>query len=216
MKVSVLLTALFLGSMLAGAPAQAASMSGMSMLSAATAPPNATEKAYITRVAHVLLAKYPTVASARAAGYFKMTGIMGGTAIYFDRRFSGITPLHPNFLWYSRQGRLVGLDYEYPQSRYPKPPVSRFPIGAARWTVVHEHAHIAYRLPNGTVHLRGIRAYPNLRSGKITPTELTADKVLPAGATLIWAYFHPTCWDLGFWLVPNPKGAFADLNPLVP
>lgn len=181
-----------------------------------TARATPAEAAFVARVAKTLLAKYPTSADAERAGYHQTTGIdEDGTAIYFDGTFSRVDTLHPNFLWYDRHGKLVGLDYEYPQSAYPKPPVSRFPAQANRWTVVPEHNHFAYRIGTGPVQMHGTRAFPNLRKERITAADLAADRVLPPGATLVWAYHHPTCWDLGFWLVPNPNGPFAEANPLV-
>ena len=136
---------------------------------------------------------------------------------YATMKYDGIDANHPNFLWYDRHGKLVGLDYEYPYYAWPKPPGAKFyPVDPGRWTTVHEHAHFAYRIGDGPVQFHGARAVPNLRGNKsITADDLRADGLLPKNATLVWAEYHPTCWDLGFWLVPNPNGAFADLNPLV-
>ncbi|HVA38833.1 MAG TPA: hypothetical protein VNJ51_14595 [Candidatus Dormibacteraeota bacterium] len=198
---AALAAVVFGGVLLAAAPARAAD----------TTP---AEAAFVARVAKALLAAYPTAVQAEKAGYVQTTGVdEDGTAIYFDHDFAHVSALHPNFLWYDRQGKLVGLDYEYPQANYPKTPTSLYPVAASRWTVVHEHVHFAYRIGAGPVHLRGARAYPNLRTPHITAADLAADHLLPAGATMVWAYHHPTCWDLGFWLVPNPNGPFAEANP---
>ena len=193
----------------------------MSMPSSMVSPsgsdrPTHTEAAFIARVAKTLLAAYPTAAAARKAGYIQTTGIdEDGTAIFFNRDFTHVDPLHPNFLWYDRNDRLVGLDYELPQSAYASPPTAGYPVGAARWTVVHEHVHLGYRVGSGPVMMHGARALPNLRTEPITAEALRADHVLPEGATLLWAYYHPACWDLGFWLIPNANGAFAEMNPSV-
>jgi len=56
---------------------------------------------------------------------------------------------------------------------------------------------------------------PSMKGNTLTESELRAAKLLPANAKLLWTYVHPKSWDLGFWLAPNPKGAFADLNPNV-
>jgi hypothetical protein len=74
--------------------------------------------------------------------------------------------------------------------------------------------HFAYKLPDGKIKRRGAMV---LKGETTDPTaaQLTAAKLLPAKSTLLWAHYHPKTWDLGFWLVPNPNGAFADLNPLV-
>jgi len=178
--------------------------------------PAPNEAAFIGHVARVLLTRYPTVAQAEKGGYKQTTGIdEDGTAIYFNGDFSRVDALHPNFLWYDRAGKLVGLDYELPQSAYPSPPTLGYPVAPSRWTVVREHVHFAYRVGDGPIHMHGARAYPNLRTDHITAAELTADHLLPDGSTLVWAYHHPACWDLGFWLIPNPDGSFAEKNPNV-
>lgn len=173
------------------------------------------EKAYIEHVAKVLLARYPSPAAAEKAGYRKTTGFdSSGTAIYFDFTFSRISRLHPNFLWYDRQGHLVGLDYEFPQTHGSRPPAG-YPVGRQRWTTIHPHVHVAYRQGHGPIQLGAGPARANLRTPPITASALRADGLLPEGASLVWAYYHPRCWDLGFWLIPDSKGAFADLNPAV-
>jgi hypothetical protein len=183
----------------------------------ATPAPTAAENAFVTRVSHELLAAYPTTAHATAHGYMQMTKLESdNTIIYSDMKFDGITETHPNFLWYDRHGKLVGLDYEYPVSTTPKfPGPSVYPVAPARWTTVHEHVHFAYQINGGPIVRKGARAQANLKSGAITAAELTADGLLPKGATLVWADYHPTCWDLGFFVVPDPDGAFADPDPLV-
>jgi hypothetical protein len=179
--------------------------------------PSAAEAKYIASVSQSLEASYPTVAAATSHGYMQMTKLeTDGTMIFATMKYDGIDSTHPNFLWYDRNGKLVGLDYEYPVSAWPKPPGSTtYPVAASRWVTIHQHVHFAYRIGNGPVVRRGARAVPNLMGKTITAAELTADGLLPKGATLVWADFHPTCWDLGFWTVPNPNGAFADLDPLV-
>jgi hypothetical protein len=187
----------------------------------ATAPnppmPSAAEAQFIAGVSKSLAAEYPTVAAAEAHGFMQMTKLESdGTMIFATMKYAGMDADHPNFLWYDRHGKLVGLDYEYPVSSWPKPPgPSVYPVAASRWVTIHQHVHFAYRIGSGPTVLRGAKAQPNLMNGPITAAELTADGLLPKGAMLEWAEFHPTCWDLGFWTVPNPNGAFADLDPLV-
>lgn len=177
--------------------------------------PSAAESKYIAGVSKSLDAAYPTASAATANGYTQLTKLESdGTMIFATMKYDGIDATHPNFLWYDRGGKLVGLDYEYPKSAYPKPPTT-FPVAASRWVTIPQHVHFAYRIGDGPIVRRGARAQANLTGGSITADELRADGLLPKGATLLWADFHPTCWDLGFWTVPNPNGAFADLDPLV-
>ena len=191
----------------------------MAMSTPAAQPkPNAAESAFISSVSMTLLAKYPTAKQAEAAGYTQLTRLepTDHTYNYTTFTYDKIDRLHPNFLWFDRNNKLVGLDYEYPKSAWPKiPSATAYPVAASRWVTIPEHMHFAYRFGNGPIQTHGARALPNLQRDPITADALRADKMLPAGATLVWAHYHPTCWDLGFWLVPNPNGAFADLNPNV-
>ncbi len=175
---------------------------------------SSTERTFISAVKRNLMERYSTTAQATRAGYVAITGIeTDGTAVYFNPRLTRVDRFHPNFLWYDKGGKLAGLDYEVP--RYPTPPVGLFGASGERWTTVHEHVHFNYRIGSGPIRMGESRPRPNLRRNPITWAELRADHLLPANSTLVWAYHHPTNWDLGFWLVPNPNGAFANMNPKV-
>jgi len=187
---------------------------------AAAAPANranATEAPFISKLTASLMARYPTTNAAVKGGYFQLTPLdQDNTAIYFNGTYTNVDPMHPNFLWYDRHGKLVGLDYEYAMSKWPKiPTTSEYPVLAARWTVIRAHMHFAYRMGSGPMVMHGAHLRPNITRNPVTAAQLQADHLLPAGAKLQWADYHPKCWDLGFWLVSNPLGAFAEKNPLV-
>lgn len=178
----------------------------------------AREAAFIASVSPSLMARYATADKALAGGYIQLTPLSpeDHTSIYFNMTYSKIDPMHPNFLWYDRNNKLVGLDYEYAVSGWPKPPgQSVYPVLPGRWVVIPVHFHYAYKDAHGKVVMHGARLRPNIKGDPITAAQLRADKLLPAGATLLWADYHPKTWDLGFWLVPDPSGAFAALNPKV-
>src|ERR1700737_1383875 len=86
---------------------------------AAKSPPAPTpapgEAAFITDVTKALQAKYPTTAAATAGGYSQMTRMEDdGTVIWFNGRWdNNVSKYEPNFLWYDKNGKLVGLDYQY-------------------------------------------------------------------------------------------------------
>ena len=187
--------------------------SAKSTLPPAPAP---AEAAFIADVTKTLQAKYPTTAAATAAGYSQMTKLGNdGTAIWFNDRWdANVSKYEPNFLWYDKHGKLVGLDYQYTVSANARPPAGAYPVKASRWTTIPAHVHFAYKLPNGTIKRRGAMLLKG-ETADPTAAQLKAAKLLPAHATLVWAHYHPKSWDLGFWLVLNPNGAFADLNPLV-
>ena len=200
--------------------ASPAPMSNMAMPMASSTPvpkPNADETAFIADVTKVLQERYPTTGAAEAAGYFQMTRLEDdGTVIWFNGKWDeDVGKYDPNFLWYDKNGKLVGLDYEYRVSSTPKAPgPGIYPVMASRWTTIDAHIHFAYKLPDGTIKRRGAATIKGV-DGDPTAAQLQTAKLLPANATLLWSHYHPKSWDLGFWLVPNPNGAFADLNPLV-
>jgi len=177
---------------------------------------DSNERSFISSVKHRLIERYPTKAQAILAGYIAITGIeKDGTAVYFNPRLTRVNTFHPNFLWYDKHGKLAGLDYEFPRSLYPNSPAKDFAVSATRWTTVKEHVHFNYRFGHGPLHMGMSHPRPNLRHNPITAAELRTDHLLPASSRLVWAYDHPASWDLGFWLVPNRNGAFADMNPKV-
>jgi len=49
----------------------------------------------------------------------------------------------------------------------------------------------------------------------VTSDALRGVGLLPPNAELQWFSFHPRCWDLSLWLIPNPFGASAAFNPYV-
>ncbi len=180
--------------------------------------PDPSEAAFVSNIARIMLRRYPTPATAVKAGFIQTTAVEGDrTVVYFNHHFDILDPLHPNFLWYDRANKLAGLDYEYPLGGSAQPPSNKvYPVHRDRWTTVPEHVHLAYRDKNGRVWMAETRVRADIRGKIIAEAQLAADGFLPKSATLLWAYYHPTCWDLAFWLVPNPNGAFAALDPLLP
>jgi len=178
--------------------------------------PNQAEQQFVSNVSAALLRRYPTTAKAKAGGYIQMRKLdVDNTIIYTNFRYHAITLAHPNFLWYDRNGKLVGVDYEIPLSDSPQTPsAARYPVAKSRWTTIPEHVHFSYKL-GAVMVLKGGKVYPDLRKEPITSKALRAHGMLPRGASLLWATYHPACWDLGFWVVPNSNGAFAEKNPAV-
>ena len=183
----------------------------------APAPATAAELAFVAKDSALLEGLYPTTAAAKMHGYIPLSAHFdsSNTQLYTDLRFDGVTLAHPNFLWYDRAGHLVGVDYELRKSAYAKTPhLAMYPVQASRWSSIGQHVHFGYHLRGKLKYGEG-RATPPLRTEHITAAELRAAKLLPAGASLVWASFHPAAWDLAMWTVPNSKGPFADLNPAV-
>jgi hypothetical protein len=172
---------------------------------------------FLDSVRPSLMTRFGTVDQARAAGYLQLTHLgWDGTEIYFNNSFIGVGPLTPNFLWYDRHGRLVGIDYELPIAQYPMNPPGRelFPVKRERWSIVYAHVHLAYDLDGKTV-LQEADAQPKLAFVTVPKQTLHDAGLLPMNAQLLWFSYHPRCWDLALWLTPNPFGASADYNPYV-
>lgn len=185
-------------------------------MGAATPPPkpSAAESAFVGSVARALHTKFGDVHAAESAGYYRTTRLEpDGTIIYFNNQWNP-RALAPNFLWYDKHGKLVGLDYQYLVASHRQPPAG-YAVAASRWTTIDAHIHYGYRLPDGTIVRKGYGILPGMHGNVLTEAELRQAKLLPADAKLLWTYVHPKSWDLGFWLVPNPSGAFADTNPNV-
>lgn len=173
------------------------------------------ESRFVNHASSVLLSHYPTTAQAVAHGYVKMRELdKDNTTIYTNFQYRNVSTGRPNFLWYDRSGKLVGVDYEFSVSIWRDPPIARYPAARSRWVIIPEHVHFAYTFHGKTVR-HGRPALANLKRGTITLAELQADTLVPHGATLLWASYHPKSWDLGFWVVPNPAGPFAEKNSLV-
>ena len=184
---------------------------------AKTPQPSAAEQQFVSTTSAKLQAGYPNTAVAKANGYTMLEGTIDSDNTYnfTNRDFANVTPDRPNFLWYDRKGHLAGVDYEVPKSTFPSPPHAMFPVQTSRWVTINEHVHYAYTV-NGRTKYGATRATPALRSENITLAMLrAAGAKIPADAKLTWAMYHPTVWDLAMWVVPNPSGAFADLNPNV-
>lgn len=186
---------------------------------ATSSPPlTDSEKAFVTKTSATLNQEYPTTASAKSAGFTILFDTIGDDNTYdwTNMSFTGVTPDHPNFLWYDRHGKLAGADWELPAAGYPSPPnLAEFPVTAARWVKLPEHVHYAY-VVNGKMKYGVTKATPALRKGTITAGELRSNGAkLPEDATLAWAMYHPAVWDLAMWTVSNPSGPFADKNPNV-
>jgi hypothetical protein len=177
-----------------------------------------SEKAFVAKTSSALTAKYPSEATAKSAGFTPLFDTIGSDNTYdwTNMSFTGVTPDHPNFLWYDRRGHLAGADWEFPTTAHAPPPqLAAFPVRSARWVEIPEHVHYAYTI-NGKTKYGVAKATAELRTGTITATMLRANGAkLPKDATLLWAMYHPAVWDLAMWIVPNPNGPFADKNPNV-
>jgi hypothetical protein len=193
-----------------------------SAVKAALAPdsnPAATELAFVVGVQKDLLKRFPTVADALEAGYFRYTNEdTSGSISYANLRWQSADPQHPSQLWYDLHGTLLGADFSVLASPSKTPP-SLWGVPSRRW--FFRIAHIYYILAGQNER----EMYGLVSSKKFAAAG--GDMAKPDGATLVKLgvvstagevkriFTLPTLWDLSVWVKPNPNGAFADLNPLV-
>ena len=212
----------------AASPAPAAAP--MVKLAPTPAPPSsASESQFVNAVTKDLQNRFSTTGQAAAAGYFRYTDEDETGAISWVNTSNWKSdPQHPSQLWYDVSGRLIGADWSVLQADSPSKP-SMWGVDASRWRSFRAHIHFGVKSGNGVQYGGAGAKSVALVKGSITSP--TAQDVVNLGKTDRWkllkipapasaadvAYVFPfpAIWDLEVWLVPNPLGAFADLNPNV-
>ena len=200
--------------------------SDMSMPGAAPSPaatpdgrPTAAERPFVAGVMADLAKRFPTAASAEAAGYLRYTLEDDTGAIsYANRTWTSVDPRHPSQLWYDVKGRLLGADFSVLRADSPKPP-QRWGVDPARWGTFPAHVHLGLKGPDGKISYAGVGAKTMTAGGGTlaspTPEELVKAGVAPDVAHVAFVFAFPAIWDLTVWVRPNPAGAFANANPNV-
>jgi hypothetical protein len=167
-----------------------------------------------------LMARFPTVQQAEAAGYVRYTFPDDTGAIsYANMQWQSADAHHPSQLWYDKHGKLMGADFSRLKTSNVRPTI--WGIKAGRWWEFDRHMHYVTRNP---------------RTGKVTYDQYVADDDFlnaggslahPQAATLVrmhqvkrasdvvTIFNFPAVWDLMVWVRPNPKGAFSYANPSV-
>lgn len=197
---------------------------GMSpALAAPTSPPDkavGAEAAFVQRVQRELRSLYPTPASAKAAGYYRYTDEDDTGAIsYVDPAYWKSDIRHPSQLWYGVTGELLGADYSVPMAGHPALPVL-WGVNPTRWSKFGAHVHWVLRLPNGAYKYSlatSVKKYEATGGDVHHPTAAPIVKLGKAksAAEVVRVFAFPDLWDLEVWVKRNPKGAFANANPLV-
>ncbi len=124
---------------------------------------------------------------------------------------------HPSQVWYDTSGRLIGVDYSILQGDTTQPP-SLWGINPARWSVIHAHIHYGLRTSDGIKYGGMATKRFSEAGGSISsPTKQTlVDMGIAKSADEVaFVFLFPAIWDVNFWVIPNPNGEFADLNPSV-
>ncbi len=200
----------------------------MNMASPAPAPtaapaPSAAEAAFLAKIMRDLPKRYPSTQSAVRAGYVRFTNEDKTGAISYVniKAWNTTDPDVPAQLWYDVNGRLIGADFSVRRDPAASPaPPSLFGIDPKRFYTVGAHIH--YVTCNKTsgkcVYGKAVGAAKYAAIGDVEHP--TADGLVKAGAvtdpaSVSAVFLYPAIYDVSVWVVPNPLGQFADMNPNV-
>jgi hypothetical protein len=179
-----------------------------------TGIPTAAEAPFVAKVSADLLARFPTPAEARKAGYIRYTDEDETGAIsYANRQWTSADAAHPSQLWYDVKGRLIGADFSVPYT--PERP-HLFGVDPSRWQHFDAHVHYGLVGPKGTIY-GGVGPKTMAKVGASvehpTASALVAAGIAKKTSDVRFVFTFPSIWDLSLWVIPNPDGAFADKNP---
>ena len=181
--------------------------------------PDAAEGKFLARVTPDLHARFADENAARAAGYIRYTDEdQDGIISFTDLHWFTDDPSHPAQLWYDAHGRLIGTDYTMSVADRSKRP-DIWGLQPGRWVHFIAHMHYVVKEPDGTMRY-GSLLNPTYRANGGDPAHPTAQPLVRLGiaqkpADVVAIFQLPEIWIASMWLVPNPKGAFNDSDPLV-
>ena len=181
------------------------------------AKPDASEAAFVSKIASDLGARFPTPDAAIKGGYIRFGDEDDTGAIsYANREWTSADPAHPSQLWYDVHGRLLGADYSEPKTG---PPPHLFGVQPMRWGTFHAHVHYGLAGPNGTTTYgaTGMTKFATIGANGANPTaaDLVKLGIAKSESDVRFVFAFPLIYDLTVWVLPNPDGAFADKNPNV-
>lgn len=179
--------------------------------------PQGAEVAFVAGIQQDLNARFPTIADAERAGYFRYTNEDDTGAIsYANLHWTSADPQHPSQLWYSVDGKLLGADFSVPDTTGTPPTL--WGINPKRWDAFGAHVHYVLMMDGKeTYGATSVKKFTDA-GGNINDPQ--AQTVVAMGkaktpAMVEHVFLFPKIWDLIVWVTPNPNGAFADKNPLV-
>lgn len=191
-------------------------------LRAAMAKPSphadAAERKFIAQASRFVHRRYSTTAAATRAGYIRFTNEdKSGAISWANQHWTSVDVDHPSQLWYDVSGRLIGVDYSVLQSDTTQPP-NLWGINPERWSVIHAHIHYGVRTAEGIKYGgTSVRKFADAGGSIASPTKqtLVGMGIAKSLGEVAFVFLFPSIWDVNFWVIPNPNGEFADLNPHV-
>jgi len=181
--------------------------------------PLASELAFVSGIQSDLMARFPTAASAEAAGYVRYTDEDETGAISYvnPANLPNGDATHPSQLWYDVKGNLLGADFSVPWTA-DRPKI--WGVDPSRWDRFGAHVHYVYTDATGNkVYGKAVGAKQFAAAGGdlSKPDAATLQKMgaIKDASTVNYVFAFPKIWDLIVWVKTNPNGAFAEKNPLV-
>jgi len=183
-------------------------------------PMSASEQAFVQSIQADFNKRFPHASDAEKAGYVRYTGVDETGAIsYANMQWNSKDIQHPSQLWYDKNGNLLGADFSMPSTGGKRP--NLFGVNPGRWYEFDDHIHYVLRDPKTgkmTYDLYMMSPAFAKRGGDPkhpTAADLVKMKKVKSTSQVATVFDFPRVWDLIVWVKPNPKGAFADKNPLV-
>jgi hypothetical protein len=181
--------------------------------------PSSQEEKFVDDAGKYARAHWATTAEAKRAGFVEFTPEdKTGAISWANRNWTSTDAHHPSQVWFDANGRLIGLDFSVLQSESPQAP-QLWGIDSRRWIKIGQHVHYGVRQPDGSIKFGGIGPPRFLAAGgsMSAPTKqvLVNMGLAKSADDVAFIFTFPAIWDLQFWIIPNPEGAFAEANPNV-
>ena len=146
-------------------------------------------------------------------GYVQSTDYIANVGVMFTNhdRFSPPDLAHPTVLIFDQAGRLVACEYQFLEGAAVPAAFAEVPKSA--WFDIPRHVHYNVRYGGHTYYAQAEWF------GQDAPTadNLRKRALMPADATLLFAFVHPQTRAVLVWAwLPNADGLFAGENALLP
>lgn len=179
-----------------------------------------SEQSFVRSIQADFDKRFPRASDAEKAGYVRYTNPDNTGAIsYANMHWTSTDIRHPSQLWYDRKGNLLGADFSEPNTAGARPKM--FGVNPGRWYEFDDHVHWVARDPaTGQLKYDNYVMAPQFAKAGGDSKNPKADVLMKMGkikstSQVTTIFDFPKVWDLIVWVKPNPKGAFAEKNPLV-
>jgi len=179
------------------------------------------EQSFYDQASATLQKLYPNPAAAAKAGYYRFNNEDRSGAISYENPKYFETPdvAHPQQLWYDVNGKLLGGDFSQTVAAHPDAP-TLFGLQAARFHRIPLHVHYGIKRADGSIDYGLFVRASDFTAAGLDPLHPTAADLVKLGKAtspdqVAFVFALLSNWDAQMWLIPNPSGQFADLNPNV-